>query len=135
MRAELKKIDNYIPEYWEGNENILVRLWTYLYRGLDFINQGRYLIIGILGIYALLKFTNPLWMAGMFIIAVPILIVLGRWHLYRVSKVQEFVTTIKGSVLGYNSYNVSVEGVELLQGILQELKIQNGDNHNSKQAG
>lgn len=112
---EFKQIKDYRPEYWEGKQNLLVRLWIYLHRGLDFVNQGRYWIIGTIGLYAVLKLTNPFWIIVMFLITTPLLIVAGRWHLQRVAKVQEFITTIKASVLGYSSYNVAVETMRLLE--------------------
>ena len=118
----MEKIEDLIPEFWEGKQNIFNRYWTYLKKGLDLITEARYLIISILGGYAVLKLTNPWWLAVMFIVSIPILIVAGRWYLYKVSRVQEFVTTIKGSVLGYKPYNLSVEQVDLLKQILNELK-------------
>lgn len=109
--------DSFKPEFWEGPSNIFVRYWVYLSRGLDFINQAKYLIVGILALYAILKLTDPIWMAAMFIVSIPILTILGRWQLYKVSKTQEFITTTKGAVLGYNSYNINVEILKTLQEI------------------
>ena len=115
-------IPDWVEEYWEGNQNIVNRYWTYLKKGLDLITEARYLIISILGGYAVLKFTNPLWLVGMFLVSIPILIVVGRWYLIKVSKAQEFVTTVKGSVLGYKPYNLTLKQTELLEEILKELK-------------
>ena len=118
---KFKAIEEYYPKYWEGKENIFVRYWVYLNRGLDMITQARYLILGILGLYAVLKFTNPIWMAVMFFISLPILIIIGRWQLYKVSKTQEFITNTKGTVLGYTGYNMQVRTIELLEQISKKL--------------
>jgi hypothetical protein len=122
-----KPIDNesFKPEYWEGPSNIFVRYWVYLSRGLDFINQAKYLIVGILALYAILKLTDPLWMIAMFVVSIPVLTILGHWQLYKVSKTQEFVTTTKGSVLGYTSYNINVKTLETLQEIKELLRSAN----------
>ena len=119
---ELEKIEDWIPDYWEGKQNIVNRYWTYLKKGLDLITEARYLIISILGGYAVLKLTDPLWLVAMFGVSIPILTVVGRWYLIHVSKAQEFVTTVKGSVLGYKPYNISVENLEIQREILAILK-------------
>lgn len=90
-------------------------------RGLDLVNQAKYLIVGILGLYAVLKLTNPLWMAAMFVVSIPVLIVMGRWQLYKVSKTQEYVTVTTGTVLGYAGYNMTVRQIELLEAINAKL--------------
>ena len=118
---ELKRIEEYLPEYWEGRTNTVVRYWVYLNRGLDVANQLKYVVAGILALYVILKFTNPIWMAVMFIISLPILTFIGRWHLYKAAKSQEYITTIKGSVTGYSNYNAQVEIVVLLKQILAKL--------------
>ncbi len=118
---EFKPIE-YVPEYWEGKQNILVRCWIYLSTGLDFFNQGRYLILGVLGLYAVLKFTNPFLMVLMFAISLPILTILGHWKFYKVNKTQEYVNVKKATVTGYNGYNMTVEQTRLLGEILKELK-------------
>ena len=119
---ELKWIDGYAPQYWEGKANILVRYWVYLYRGLDFINQARYLVIGILGLYAVLKLTNPMWLLAMFSVSVPTLVLVGRWQLYKVSSTQEYITTILGTVTGYGTYNLALKNVELQEALVEQQK-------------
>lgn len=122
MQKDIEQIPDWVEEYWEGNQNIINRYWTYLKKGLDLITEARYLIISILGGYAVLKLTNPLWLVAMFVVSIPILTVVGRWYLIKVSKAQEFVTTVKGSVLGYKPYNLAVKQTELLEKILTELQ-------------
>jgi hypothetical protein len=111
---------NYKPEYWEGRKNVFVRYWVYLSTGLDFINQAKYLIAGIMAVYALLHFTNPWTMVIMFLVSVPIITVLGHWKLYKVSKTQEYVSTTKGTVTGYGVYNMTVKMVQLLEKISKD---------------
>ena len=115
-------IEEQMPEFWEGNQNMLVRYWTYLHRGLDLINQAKYWIAGVIAMYVMFKLSNPLWMAVMFILSTPVLIIVGRWHLYKASKPQEFIIAQKGTVLGYKPYNMQIRQLELLEEILKELK-------------
>ena len=119
---EFQKIENLIPAFWEGKQNVFNRYWTYLQNGLNLITEARYLIISILGGYAVLKLTNPWLMVLMFLISIPILIVAGRWYLYNVKKVQEFVTVTKSSVLGYKPYNVTVETLDELKGLREDIQ-------------
>jgi hypothetical protein len=130
---DFKPINDYVPEYWEGRHNILVRVWVYLSTGLDFINQGRYLIIGILGLYAVLRLDSWTILVLMFAISLPILTILGRWKLYKVNKTQEFVATVTSTVLGYNSYNINVENNELLKEIVNQLKCLNNSESRTHQ--
>ena len=119
---EYKKIEDGLALYWEGNSNLLIRTWTYIKVGLQQANDYKYVAAAIFGIYYTLKLANPIWIGVMFIVSLPLLAVLGRWWLYRGQKTSEFVTTTKGSVLGYNSYNIQIQQNELLEEILNALK-------------
>ena len=121
LQMEFKPIKEYLPEFWEGKTNQIVRLWVYLNRGLDVANQLKYVVAGILALYVILKFTNPVWIAVMFVVSLQILALIGRWHLYNATKPQEYITTIK-TVTGYNNYNMQIMIVKLLKEIKQELK-------------
>ena len=121
LQMEFKPIKEYLPEFWEGKTNQIVRLWVYLNRGLDVANQLKYVVAGILALYVILKFTNPVWIAVMFVVSLPILTFIGRWHLYKAAKSQEYITTIKGSVTGYGNYNLQIQIAELLEQILAKL--------------
>lgn len=101
--------------YWTGRKNRIVRYWTYLERGFDLINKGRYFILAIFGVYIALKLINPLWLVLMFIVGIPVMILIGRYYLHRVVKVQEWVNVTFGSVLGFNQYNIEVRQMELLE--------------------
>lgn len=122
MKTELKRIDEYVPQYWEGRKNILIRYYIYALKGLGQVNEFKYLAAGILATYYTLKFTNPIWMLWIFSISIPVLIIIGRWQLHKVSKVTEWVNTQFGSVNGYNGYNMQIEQIELLEKILEQLK-------------
>ena len=54
-------------------------------------------------------------------ITLGIAIILGRWWLHKGAKTSEFVITQKGTVIGYDQYNVGVRQVELLEDIKKKL--------------
>ena len=127
--ATKEEIDNFSPaemavlaeEYWHGGKNVLVRYYLYAQRGLSLINDFKYLGAGIFGLYILAKFTNPIWILLMTAVSLPPLIILGRWQLYRVSRIGEWVSRQFGTVLGYNEYNMYVKQTELQKKILDKL--------------
>ena len=117
----LEPIDKFVPEFWEGSRNRIVRYWVYLEKGFELINKGRYYILAIGGLYYTLKLTSVWWIVGMFLVGIPIFIIIGRYYLHRVSRIQEWVNATFGSVLGYNQYNLTIRQTELLEEILKEL--------------
>lgn len=118
----LQPIDEYVPSYWEGPKNILIRYYVYAQRGLSLINDFKYLVAGIMAGYVILKFASPIWMLWIGLISLPILILIGRWQLHKVQKVSEWVGTQFGSVTKYNSYNMSIRQLEILEEILKILR-------------
>lgn len=107
--------------YWIGHQNKLIRYWIYALRGLQMINEFKYLIAGLISGYVILKLTNPMWMVVIGVACLPVLIVLGRWQLKKAQKVDQLVSTELGSVLKFNSYNIQVETLEILEEISKKL--------------
>lgn len=120
--ADAKRL---MPLYWYGRENALIRYYTYMLRGLGMANEFKYVIVGIFAAYFTLKLTNPVWLVAMFVVACPVLVLLGRWQLLRVSRVSEWVGSQFGSVLGYNQYNLQVRQYELLEEIQKDIRRSN----------
>lgn len=112
-----KQIEDQQPAFWEGRSNIFVRLITYAKIGVNQINDYKYIGAAIFGVYYTFKLSNPIWLIVMGLVSLPLIILLGRWWLYKGSKASEFVTTQKGSVLGYNQFNAQVKIIELLEEI------------------
>ena len=121
--SEFTKIegDALIDKYWDGKSNFLVRMYIYAQLGLAAINNAKYLVAGIITIYVILKFTNPLWMLAVGIISIPFLILIGRWQMHKANKIQEYANTTKGTVLGYQGWNVSIETLNTLKEISAKL--------------
>lgn len=107
--------------YWEGHENKVIRLWIYALRGLQMINEFKYLIAGLIALFVILKIGNPIWMAVGVVAAIPPLILLGRWQLKKAAKVDQWVSTEYGSVLRYSEYNIRVKTLKILEEINKKL--------------
>jgi hypothetical protein len=119
--VKLQKVEDYLPEYWEGSKNILIRTWTYIKIGLTQVNDYKYVAAAVFAVYYTLKLVNPIWIVVMFVVSLPSLAILGHWWLYKGAKTSEFVSAQKGSVLGYSAYNAQIRIIELLEQILNKL--------------
>ena len=58
---EFKPIKELEAAYWDGNQNIFVRLVTYAKVGVGLINDWKYVGAFILWLYYALKFTTLFW--------------------------------------------------------------------------
>ena len=122
MDNSIKQVEQNMPEYWEGPKNFLVRMYAYLQIGFAETNNAKVVVAAIWGLYLLFNFKDPMWVFVMGGISVPLLILVGHFKLYKVSKPAEYPTTSLGTVLGYNSFNNQVHQTQLLEEILKELK-------------
>jgi hypothetical protein len=124
----------YIQKFWDGPTNRLARYYTYLQRGLSIFNEAKNYLLLLFGSYWTIR-TMDLWIKlgysdtaliiGVTICAIVgtvILIFLGRWELRKLSKTKDYAITTQGSVVGYDSYNMQVKQIELLENILKEMK-------------
>lgn len=94
-------------EHWQGLRNRVVRYYFYVQRGLALLNEFRYLIMAILAVYALLDMKSPWLMMVMFVVAVPILLVLGWMYTYKMAKTMDFLN-VKFST-HYSKYNIELQ--------------------------
>lgn len=110
-------------KYWDGTTNRFARYLAYLLKCVDLVNQGKY----ILAFMGLGVFKSDLviswWVIILLgIIAVPLMILIGRWYMHKAQKTMEFVNQMMGTVTGYQGFNMQVRQVELLEQILDELQ-------------
>lgn len=114
--------DHSLKIYWEGTQNRIIRLWVYLKRGLDQVNEFKYVAAAIISLYVILKITNPLWMVIVALACIPPLILIGRWQIKKVGKIEEWIGTEHGTVLRYNNYNLQCKILKTLEKILKRLE-------------
>ena len=134
--SEFKQITGggeYLAEYWEGAQNKFVRYWLYLRKGMGLFNEWKNYIMFVFASYWTVKTSNlwlgygltESWLLIGFTVGVPvgllILLFLGRWDLYRVSKPQEYINAQHGSVTGYNGYNMQIRMIEQQDEIIKLL--------------
>lgn len=102
-------------DYWNGTTNKIVRFYFYIQRGLLFLNEFRYLIMAILAIYALLKMDNPWMMLLMFVVAIPVLTILGWIYTHKMAKVMDFLNVQYSTHWTRYSFELQEKQVELLK--------------------
>ena len=120
--------EKYARQYWEGPQNLFIRIYAYFREGVGLINEGKYILAFLgLGVFKS-DILFQWWMltAGV-IIGVPVLILVGRWDLYRANKARQFITTVHGSVTQWQGHNMAVEQTRMMAEILEELKKLNGN--------
>ena len=125
---ETMETSKFLKTYWEGHHNKLIRLWIYTQRGLQMLNEFKYLLAAIISGYVILKLNQPVWMVVVGLASLPPLIILGRWQLRKVGKVEQWIGTEYGNVLKWKPYNILVKQLELFKEILktlEEIKQQN----------
>ena len=134
--SEFKPItftEEYASKYWDGTSNTVVRYYAYLQRGFALFNETKNYLMLIFGVYWTAK-SMEWWLAtgysnGFLIIVlgiaatfgIGVLLVAGRWHLFKASKSIEYITQINGSVTQYQGYNMAVRQLELLEEISKKL--------------
>lgn len=94
-------------------------MYFYINSGLTIMNNFRNLGLGIFALYFALKLSNPLWLVGMVLIALPILALTGFYNVHVMAKVIEWLS-IKFST-HYQKENFDNVGktVELLKKIVK----------------
>ena len=101
--------EEYAKKYWDGWQNFLVRQWTYFREGVNVGNEMKYLLATY--IFSLWKsdVTIPGWIllwGGL--LAVPIIIRVGRWNLIKANLSRQYFLTIQGSLTQFQGHNMSV---------------------------
>lgn len=102
----MERID-LLNKYWEGNGNLLVRCWMYIKMANSALNDFRSYAYVLTGIYLGTPYLQDnLFIAisaivGISCVAVPIMILFGRWLLYKAGPAMEYASKIKGSTYQY----------------------------------
>jgi len=123
--------EQYTKTYDKGVLNHLVRSWFYLKSGLNIVNEFKYLAAGIFALYYTLQLDDYRLMVGLFLIAIPILTMIGWFYTFKVAKALEWTGFMFSSYFGRYSIDLTeknteytVKNTELLTSILHELQKQ-----------
>lgn len=124
-----------LRKFWEGPSNRFARYYTYLQRGFGLFNETKNYILLLFGFYWTVK-TADYWLnfeisdfwliIGLIVAAIiglGILLLAGRWDMFKLSKAKEFATTQHGTVTQYQGFNMTVWNVVLLEAIAEKLGV------------
>lgn len=114
--------------YLKGKQNFLIRIYFYIERGLDIVNLFRNLILGIFAAYFALKIDNVWILVGMFLVALPILAIMGRYNVHTLSKLKEWLSMRFSTHYGLKAFDYQAEQVALLKEVRDLLKKLDKDN-------
>lgn len=92
--------EEYKKTYDKGIVNHGVRAWYYLQKGLDLVNQFKYLVAGIFAVYYTLKLDDPLVLIILFVVSIPLLIGAGYFHTFKMAKALEWTNMVFSSYFG-----------------------------------
>lgn len=128
MKAEDIR-NEYTKTYDKGVLNHGVRAWFYLQKGLNLINEFKYLVAGILALYYTLQLDSYMILVGIFVISIPVLTFIGWFHTHKMAKAMEWTAMVFSSYfarynvdLNENTADNTAKTVKLLEELLQEIK-------------
>ena len=108
--------------YWSGNKNKAIRYYYYAKKGLELMNEFRYLIMAVFAMYYALRINNILLIPIMFITALPILIFLGWMSVHHMQKVMEWINIKFSTYWSMYTYELYEKQVTLLEDIKDAIK-------------
>lgn len=98
-----------------------IKLYFYVTSGQAFVDRFRYLIMGVFALYVMLKLASPVYLVIMFLMAIPLLFVLGWYEIHKISKVRERLSVQHGTHYTLKSFELQEESVKLLKEIRDKL--------------
>lgn len=128
MKAEDIR-NEYTKTYDKGVLNHGVRAWFYLQKGLNLMNEFKYLVAGILALYYTLQLDSYMILVGIFVVSIPVLTFIGWFHTHKMAKAMEWTAMVFSSYfarynvdLNENTADNTAKTVKLLEELLQEIK-------------
>lgn len=115
----------YSKTYDKGFLNHGIRGWFYLQRGLNLVNDFKYLVAGILAFYYTLKLGSIWWIAILFAIAIPVLLAIGYFHTHKMAKAIEWTNMVFASYFSRYGIDLSekqTENAEKTTKLLEEIR-------------
>lgn len=129
----------YTKRYDKGFLNHSVRAWFYLQRGLQLVNEFKYLIAGIFALYYTLKLDDYRILIALFIVSIPVLTFAGWFYTFKMSKALEWTNMMFSSYFGRYQIDLNEKtashterNTQLLEEILLELRNQGKINSSLK---
>ena len=124
--------EEFMQKYVEGSSNKFARYYNYLQRGFGLFNESKNYILMLFGTYWTIK-TADFWIGfgisdtwlvvGLLIaatIGMVVLLLMGRWDLYILSKAREALNAKDGSITQFKGFNMQVYLVTLFEAMAKE---------------
>lgn|SRR3990167_1107082 len=109
-------------KYQWGLKNNLVRFYYYLQKGLELLNEFKYLGAAIIGLYIVLKLKAGWQMVGMAVVAIPILTAVGYWWVHRAQKSVEYFNLKFASHFSQYTLKIQERQIHLLEEAVKRLE-------------
>jgi len=109
-------------QYFNGMKNQLIRIYYYLKKGLDLLNDFKYLGAGIFAIFYLLRLEGYWNMIIMFLIAMPILITIGYIWTHKAEKTIEYFNLKFTTHFGQYGLRVQERQLAILKEMNENIK-------------
>ncbi len=119
MQNDLREI------YWDGKKNKFIRYYYYARKGLELLNEFRYLVMAVLGFYFALRMDSPILIPLMFLLSIPALIFFGWLSVHHISKVCEWLNIQFSTHWSRYTYDLQEEMIKHLKEIKDEIKRSN----------
>lgn len=114
--------NEYTRTYDKGILNHGVRAWFYLQKGLDLVNQFKYLVAGILAIYYTLKLESHIVLLSIFVISIPVLTFVGWFYTHKMSKAMEWTAMVFSSYFARYNVDLAEKNTQSTAEIEKEIK-------------
>lgn len=119
-----------LRRYWEGPSNRFARYFTYWQRGMGWLNEGRLYFYLIGGGVLTSKFITVFgyaipveWVMIGAAIAIPLIILVGRWDLFTLNKGRQFANTQHGDLTKFQSHNMQVAQTAILAALAEKMGV------------
>ena len=109
-------------KYWDGPKNKAIRYYFYVQKGLELLNEFRYLIMSIFAIYYALKLTNIWLIPIMFLLAIPALTLFGWLSVHHMRKVMEYLGIEFATHWARYTYELQEKQIKLLEQLNEKLE-------------
>jgi len=114
--------DHRSKEYWIGPKNKAIRYYYYAKKGLELMNEFRYLIMAVFAMYYTLRINNIFLIPIMFFMAIPVLVFLGWLSVHHMQKVMEWINVRFSTHWSMYSYKLSEDRNITLKEIQDDIK-------------
>jgi hypothetical protein len=113
--------------YWAGTKNKVIRFYFYSQRGLQLLNEFRYVFLLVFGIYMAMKLANPAWLLVLFLVILPFLIFFGWLQVHHMAKVINWLDVEFASFWSRYNFELQERQTKAIEEINLKIRNQHDD--------